>query len=137
MRQGVEYVNYRGVKLKKITSYMILFCLLFNGLAFNIPISYAQSRAKVAITNVFTNFRRTEKRITIDDESIKDYENKKIEVQTHDNKWHTPRNINLVGQSIIEAELDPQLIIMNALIAGRVLEGDPPVYKTKKLGTQI
>jgi hypothetical protein len=128
----VEYVNYRGVKLKKITSYMILFCLLFNGLAFNIPISYAQSRAKVAITNVFTNFRRTEKRITIDDVSIKDYENKKLEVQTHDNKWHTPRNINLVGQSIIEAELDPQLIIMNALIAGRVLEGDPPVYKNEE-----
>ncbi|SHD76224.1 IPT/TIG domain-containing protein [Schnuerera ultunensis] len=122
-------MNYRGIKLKKIISYMLLFCLLLNGLAFNMSISYAQSRGKVTITNVYTNFRRTEKRITIDDESIKDYENKKLKVQTHDDEWHEPRNINLVGQSIIQAELDPQLIIMEALVWGRILDGDPPVYK--------
>ena len=107
----------------------LLLCFLINSVVFNTPTSYAQSEAKVTITNYYTNFRRTEKLITIDDESIKDYENKRLEVQNHDNKWHNPIRMKLVGQSIIEAELDPGLVIMNAVVSGRIQEGTPPVYK--------
>ncbi|NLW22763.1 MAG: hypothetical protein GXY88_05870 [Tissierellia bacterium] len=122
----------KRLNIKRTTSFILLFSILINGFIFNVPVSFgADNRAKVTITNVYTNFNRSQKRITIEDPAIADFQNKVLKVQSEDDEWHTIRDINTVGRTIVQANIDYRLVIKDVIIEGRKLISgtNPPVYE--------
>ncbi|MBZ2175119.1 IPT/TIG domain-containing protein [Schnuerera sp. xch1] len=123
----------RRIRFRRITSYILLFCILLSEMIFNIPVSYsedvAEPAAKVTITNTYTNFNRTKKMITIEDPGIELYVNKGLQLQLEDDNWHTPDNLKVVGQTIVQSDLNPRWVIQNAIVEGQISEGEPPQYR--------
>ncbi len=122
----------RRKKIKAVITYIILWCMLFNGVIFDTPKSYGAGEKKLTLTNVYEGFSRTEKRIEIEDPAMTDFQNKKVQIRI-DEGWKSPKNTLIVGQTIIQAELEPIWDITDVMVQGTVSEGDPPQNKDKEI----
>lgn len=112
----------KRMRIRKIVSHILLFAMVMYNIVFNVGIVHGLSKAKVTITNIYTKdaiFKRTEKRITIDDSSIRDYENKVIKIYEQYEGIKTLSNIREAGNRV-EADLNPSWIIKDAFVEGYI-----------------
>jgi hypothetical protein len=82
---------------------------------------------KLTIRNVYQNFKRSEKILTIEDERIKNYRDKQLSLETADAGWKQINNISTFGSQIVQVTLEKSWNIKTAMLSGTVTTGDPPV----------
>lgn len=121
-------------RIWRVVSHLFLIAIIAFITVFNVETAYGSSKAKVTITNIYTKdaiFKRTEKRITIDDFNIRDYDNKVIKIYEQYGGIKTLSNIRQAGNRV-EADLNPSWIVKDAFVEGYLYDSEGNRKKESK-----
>lgn len=127
-------VMTKWIRIRKIISQFLLLAIFMSTIVFDAGIVYGAGKAKVTITNIYakdTIFKRTEKRITIDDSDTRNYQDKIIKIYEQYEGIKTLTNIRTAGNRV-EADLEPEWIIKDAFVEGYLYDDEGKSERVSK-----
>lgn len=128
--------------IKKLISWTLLFFFTFTMMPAHIQVVRAEDEEikRVTIRNIYNNYQRTDKIITIQDIRMQDWvkDNKKLSLLTSADGLVDVTNLQIFGSTAVQANINTKWNIQQAILSGQTVEEpenpeDEPKYKDEEI----